>query len=665
MEGLITQQAPQRTIRQPPERVRTPAGLWRMVAEYSLLAGVVVLILAVIPFAWWQETVITAAAALAGFTTVRAKAGELVVWTVCWTMLAAGWLAWARLTSPLSVTSLLALGTVLLVMVPPGVRAVARDMHAQASLDRLAASRDAARYLRRWTALFERIGVPGVEAIEETEHGNGRAVLLRLGAGCPVIFDRLHSHTGSLERAGRFPHNSVRFERADPKDASLVRMHVVERMFLGKPLPLPDLPATMTINDPLPVGLREDGQRASLLLRETATLVLGVRGAGKTNLANLLAALAGRCVDVIICLIDVDKGGRLATPWILPWIEGKAIRPAIDWIATTRDEAEVMLRALLAIREARSESGIGGSKIIPAASMPQILVLCDEMAGLFGQDFTRREGLSNAGFFKLGMDLTRLGRSEAIEPAWFTQRGTGSFTGGNDLKSQCDTRIGLGTATVAEALSAVPDDGYAARLMASLSAPGAALIERRGQRKPLPVMLYRLDPAETADLSRIERIAIENAMIRPDLDELSRNAAGEAWSKRWDNSSLYRKLAAERYPAETREPATAPARDTAIRPLPADTISAWNEMLARPDQLGGLSAGSMARPGAWKGRVVAMVSDPDRQMIGWSPAEIRHRLKAEGLGVARETLSRYLSELVDQGVTERHNGLYRLRRDQL
>lgn len=657
---MATDQAPrERTIRQPRPRVPTPPGLWARCAEWSLFAVIATWLLAVVPL---RPLMV---AALAGFSTVAVcvivarRHRVLSVWAVAWALLADGWLLIARIWSPWQPALLIALAGLLIVMTPIGVRAIAHDIHEQARYASREADRDAAKYLARWTTAFDKLNVPGIRAIEETEHATGRSVLLELPDNGRITVERLGGLSRELERALRTPVNSIRFEKVE-HNAALCRLHVVEKTFLGTDIPLPELPARLTVTKPLPLARQEDGKTAEVLFRELAVMVLGATGSGKTNLLTVLTALFGRCVDTIVLMIDIEKQGRLAAPWMMPWIQGNAPRPAVDWVATTRDEAEIMLKALLRVLEARAASLAGGSKIIPSASQPQFILICDEMAGILGQDFSRKEGLSNAGFFELGKNVTRLGRSEAILPVWATQRATGSFTGGNDLKSQCKLRFGLGTATEQEAMSAVPDDYYAARLMALLSKPGSALINRAGQRMPLPVMLYRLDPSDDhpEDRKRIYQIATENAVIRPAPDALALDAMGRDWEDRWERSDLYRRLMLREHPPEDQP---APERKTAV-PLPADIHDEFNAITGAEElaDLKTISVGGKPRS-PWKERVHVLLGE--RPKLGWSVSELRHELKKDGLTVARETVSRHLSSMVDLGVAERHNDRYRLRQD--
>ena len=102
----------------------------------------------------------------------------------------------------------------------------------------------------------------------------------------------------------------------------------------------------LSIDNPIPIGVYEDGQVCSVTLREMATLIVGLRGSGKSNLLNVLLAQLARCADVLIFAIDL-KGGRMAAPWIEPWLDHRTPRPVVDWLATDREEAERMLRALL------------------------------------------------------------------------------------------------------------------------------------------------------------------------------------------------------------------------------------------------------------------------------------------------------------------------------
>lgn len=249
-----------------------------------------------------------------------------------------------------------------------------------------------------------------------------------------------------------------------------------------------------------------------------------------SNLLNVLLAQLSRCPDVLVFAIDL-KGGRMAAPWIEPWLAGRTDRPVVDWLATDREEAERMLRALLRAVDARSRSGSGGEKIIPSPRQPAILLVCDEIAVILGIGMggprNPLEGVTNTTLAGLATQLVMTGRSEAIDLIMATQRGTVTMTGSADLKSQCALRIGLGVASEADARLIIPDDVRIATDLARLLHPGSGIVQQGKDGRVVPVKFYRIEH------EAISQIAEEFAQIRPRPDKLLEDALGEDYATRW------------------------------------------------------------------------------------------------------------------------------------
>jgi hypothetical protein len=249
-----------------------------------------------------------------------------------------------------------------------------------------------------------------------------------------------------------------------------------------------------------------------------------------SNLLHVLLAQLARCPDVLIFAIDL-KGGRMAAPWVDPWLAGWTPRPVVDWLATDREEAERMLRALQRAVQARSRSGSGGEKISPSPWQPAILLVCDEIAVILGMGMggprSSAEGVTNATLAGLATQLVMTGRSEAIDLIMATQRGTVTMTGSADLKSQCALRIGLGVASEADARLIIPDDVQIAADLARLRHPGTGIVQQGKYGRVLPVKFYRIEH------DAISEIAQRYGEVRPRPDSLLEEALGEDYATRW------------------------------------------------------------------------------------------------------------------------------------
>jgi len=527
-----------RTSERPPETAAPPPARERTARQQSLAFG----------------PLITGALYLAGSLASMARLPHLAVIVICVTLgggvviaalitagtglstvyvsacgvAGAAWLAYACVSAPWAwtVAVALALPAAAAIVLYPALR---EREHRAAERARLAAEAAAiARQQRKWPDLLARIGHKGVMFAGQEDTRAGYLVHLRLPGSGRVTYSVLAPATEQLEVAARLRHGSFRFERGD--QAHKVILHVAERDVLAETVPFPDDQGTLSIVRPLPLGLFEDGQVCAVTLREVATLIVGLRGSGKSTLLNVLLAQLARCADVLIFAIDL-KGGRMAAPWIEPWLAGRTPRPVVDWLATDREEAERMLRALLRAVDARSRSGSGGEKIIPSPRQPAILLVCDEIAVILGVGMggprSSLEGVTNATLSGMATQLVMTGRSEAIDPIMATQRGTVTMTGSADLKSQCALRIGLGVASEADARLIIPDDVRIAADLARLRYPGTGIVQMGKQGRVVPVKFYRIE------YEAIGEIAERYGRIRPGPDKLLEDALGEDYATRW------------------------------------------------------------------------------------------------------------------------------------
>ena len=493
---------------------------------------------------------------------------------------------------------------------------------------------------RKWPDLLARVGHKGIMFAGQHDTLAGYMVHLRLPGTGRVTYTVLVPATEQLEVAARLRHGSLRFERG--VQAHEVILHVAERDVLAETVPLPAEHGTLSIIQPVPVGLFEDGRPCAVTLREVAALIVGLRGSGKSNLLNVLLAQLARCADVLIFAIDV-KGGRMAAPWIEPWLAGRTARPVVDWLATDREEAERMLRALLRAVDARSRSGSGGEKIIPSPRQPAILLVCDEMAVILGVGTggprSSLEGVTNATLAGLATQLVMTGRSEAIDLIMATQRGTVTMTGSADLKSQCALRIGLGVASEADARLVIPDDVRIAADLARLRYPGTGIIQQGKQGRVLPAKFYRIE------YQAIGPIAERYGWIRPGPDRLLEDALGADYATRWSRGPAARIRGGGRH-----QPAAAPAG------IAAPSGSA-GEQLARVT-----SGRAMIRPGVTRPGPPEETGHPDRRRMaamlraagvrGMTASRIGEQLAADGREVARQTIHRWLTEEVAAGRVE-------------
>jgi hypothetical protein len=608
------------------------------------------LLAAVAKVPWWQligaGLLVTACASAAVF--IVSQAAALHCATALWGLCLTGWEAYVARAHVLYRDGWKWLAGMALVLTVVTLYAYSRHLANDAADRRLASARVKQAELGKWAKIFEDVGLGGICAARESQERGGQAVLLTLPASGKITLSMLKSRADNLAAALRLQPGSVSF--AAGAHAGQVIMHLDTVDVLAEPLPFPPGALVLSVTEPLAVGIQSDGSPLLVSLREVAAMITGATGSGKSNLLTVLIALLTMCNDTIVCVIDVGKQGRLAAPWIRPWVEGRCNHPAIEWVATTRREAWDMLTAANRIIDGRAASLIGGSKIEPTPDMPQLVIICDELADLFGM-MGRQQipagAASNAAMAEEGSKLTRKGRSEATMPIWGVQKSTADFTGTTAIKSQCALRFLLGTTSEVDARNAT-DSVAASKLLAQAQHSGSVIISTPGQVSDVLGKLYRLDPADPADLARIDELAQLAGMTRPPLDDISRQAAGAAYEDRWHKSELYQRMLADFHDRTGLAPLAPPPA-----PRPSATAVAEVDIDAEARAIFA-QLGFDAGPEDAKGRMYAMLAE--LSLMGMSVFEIRGGLKKAGLERDRTTIYRWLNDGIRDGKIEKIAG---------
>jgi FtsK/SpoIIIE family len=383
-----------------------------------------------------------------------------------------------------------------------------------------------------------------------TEERSGRVVAMTLPLSGKFTIEDCRNQARHLEIRLRAQEGAVTFEGGAHSGNVVMKIRERDGLATGTSL-TPELRAT-TVNKPFCVGDQEDGTPQMMTVREVHTMIVGTTGSGKSNLLNVIIAQLAYCPDTIIWVIDM-KGGRFARPWFQAWGEGHAAMPAIDWLATTRAEAETIMRALPVAVDVRARSGLGGNKIIPSPSMPQIMLVCDEMAVLFGSERGGRNQVgqdreTNTWFGSQAVEVGQMGRSEAVGTIWAGLRGTASVTGPSDLKAVVDQRIALRPSSEAELLWSIPDAYFAAKQLTYLGdTPGVGVMARGKQVSQIIKFIHhdhiegvcgadQGDPRCPAECP-VYRSSVETAPIRPRLDRMTAQALGASYAQRWVRAS--------------------------------------------------------------------------------------------------------------------------------
>jgi len=524
------------TVRRP---VEVEQHLWPHCLESGALA-----IAALLVAAWvlnkFPQAVPTWAIASTGLVLAVIVAGTalqvtmsvpVAAWLLGWGLLAAGWLTAARLAGlwhPVLWFALIIPGLVLAVLGAPAI-GHHRDEIRRAAGD--AEKRRAERKLRKWEIMFRQLGVSARILLErEPEEGGVREVYGRVSKpGDPpgwrgIQFSQLAALAPLIAAARRLPEDAVQFSQPKGSSSADFVLHLREETGPRADVYLPAENQPRTINRPFALGVLANKRPFELLYREVTVIIIGVKGSGKTNLENVFIAQLARCIDAVIFMIDL-KGGRAARPWMMPWVQGDTPRPVIDWLATTREEADLMLDALLAGGAARARSGQGWEKIIPDADTPAVILVCDETAVMTGHGI-RKDGLSN---FTLAQKLSQLVetyRSEAFEQLIAALRGNVDIMGTTGVKAMSEVRIGLRVTQASDGSSVFPDDPHAAQVLARIRDKGDGIAKVGADLSP-KIHFYRMSP------ELIDNIARWAGSIRPAPEPRLAAAMGEAYEQRW------------------------------------------------------------------------------------------------------------------------------------
>lgn len=272
------------------------------------------------------------------------------------------------------------------------------------------------RVRRQFLAGVRRVGlvtaedlVPVVGRVRDVPAGERLA--LRLPPGCTV--DRIEAAAEELAVCLRV--RDVRAKRS-PDDASRVWLTVVRRdpLAVSAPLPWPAAEAArMSLWEPVPVGVDEDGQPVTVSLVERNVLFGAEQGGGKSVAQSQLVAAAALDPDTDLYLFD-GKRVELA-PWAPCAMEsvGPDVQAACDVLDGLVDEMDRRYELLLGQRRRKIERDDG---------LRLIVVVVDELAFYTAGGNDRAAKALRAGFSDRLHALIARGRAAGIIVLAATQK---------------------------------------------------------------------------------------------------------------------------------------------------------------------------------------------------------------------------------------------------
>lgn len=559
---------------------------------------------------WWA-----AGAGLAAAGTVAARAAQRgvsragVVYRGCCWAGAGAWTGWALATSPWSVDTLAGLAVGGLVA---GLGGAELSDHEQRVTARRAQAVEAARVAEEaarvaageeavaaarvevalvWEARLARVAqLSGVvvEGVQEWPSGAGYSLQVRLPQG-GATWRNIASCVDGLAADADLPHGcGVEVAPGPSRQVAILQVATVDTTAV--PQPYPDDTSELSYAQPLPIGMLRASRVAHVELLDDPALIVARIGSGKSNLLQVINADLVRCTDALIWHIDLNGAG-MSRPWLTPWLRGTTGRPVIDWVASTAQEAEVMLTAAISIAKRRKTAysalmdSVNDDKIPISPQVPAIVIVLDEGAEVVA---------ANRGQKTLATKLDEListARASRVQVVASALRATAEILP-TSIKAMAGTRLFLRPTDEHEVAQLL---GWRTGVsLDDVSTPGSGLLRAAGSAAVMPVRVWRMAPAQIAALT------VAAGGLRPRLDPASSAAAaGPAYSNRWNRYLAWYKSQGgnpmpQHIPGNTDDAAgshttrpTTSANPAATSPrTPADTTGQASEQLTGMAALG-------------------------------------------------------------------------------
>lgn len=475
---------------------------------------------------------------------------------------AGGWCSWAITDGPWSRWGIgtLTAGALLLGGAMAGAhrieeKAAEKNAEAEVAAKRASLDGQAAEKAAEWNERLARV-CPGllvqIVGVEEWETGAGFTLDGECAGG--TKWKDFKPYQDALAADAKLPEGcGIEVGPGAHRGAVLISVSVKNALIADADYPADYSP--LSINGPAPIGVYRDGEQAAPVMRQRSGLIVGRRGSGKTNLMNVQIANQVRMTDNLVWVIDLNGGG-LALPWLHAWeAAGRPGRPPVDWVADTPAKALAMAQAALRIAKARKpgykkrEIAANDDKLPVGPDVPAITLNNDEIAELFSPRARRDETLRQVG--DTLVQVMEIARAAAVNILNAALRATQDVVSEPQLLKQASLRIGMKSdETEMNYLfgwgdKASPDEA---------PYPGCGFMKLEDD-PARPLKVYRLKPALIADIVKA------TCNLRPELDELSRRAAGDAYANRWDGTSHLLGVtgSAPQAPAVPDPPAAAPA----------------------------------------------------------------------------------------------------------
>ncbi|MFF5102011.1 hypothetical protein [Streptomyces sp. NPDC000134] len=472
---------------------------------------------------------------------VRNTGRTLATRAASW-LVGAGWTTWAMTHGPLTWAALGSLAT-MGVGIGAAARSAAlfeeareeealaaemRQVAAELSADRRAIAAQWVDRIARVCSITVR-----VVGVEQWATGAGYSIDAELPAG-GATWNKIAAESARLSADARLPHGCT--ATASPGihqgrviiDVTTVNVLEQERTYPANYGPL-------SVHTGIPWGYRTNAEQILAYLREQCALIVGPTGSGKTNMVHSILAGFARADDILTWVIDLNAGSA-GLPWVLPALngeidtpDGQAVRPGIDWLAGTYDEAMTMLDVAVRVAKQRKMGyqdllAHANTDLLPiSAKIPQIMLVIDEGAEILASPDRQVRKLGD----KI-LEVIRIARAMGIRTVLTALGATGSVLSNLMIRREAKVRVAL-------------TGGEKEGMDLSKMFPGSRGL--RVEQAPHKGAGFMGTPESPAALfkawrilpNQIREIIAATSERHPTLDAVSAKAAGPAYARRWDS----------------------------------------------------------------------------------------------------------------------------------
>ncbi|GGQ42456.1 hypothetical protein GCM10010267_00130 [Streptomyces griseorubens] len=600
-------------------------------------------------------------------------------------LVGAGWTTWAMTHGPLTWAALGSLATI-----GVGIGAAARSTaHYEEAREEEALAAEQRQIAAELSAERRAIAVEWIDRIqrvcsitvrvvgvEKWETGTGYSIDAELPPG-GTTWNKIAAESARLSADARLPHGCT--ATASPGihqgrviiDVTTVNVLEQERTYPADYGPL-------SLHTGIPWGYRTNAEEIRAYLREQCALVVGPTGSGKTNMVHGILAGFARAEDILTWVIDLNAGSA-GLPWVLPALNGevkaeggKPVRPGIDWLAGTFEEAVTMLDTAVTVAKQRKMGyqellARHNTDLLPISpQVPQIMLVIDEGAEILASSDRQMRKLAE----KI-LEVIRIARAMGIRTVLTALGATGSVLGNLMIRREAKVRVAL-------------TGGEKEGMDLSKMFPGSRGL--RTEQAPYKGSGFMGTPESPAALfktwrvlpNQIRDIIAATSDRHPRLDDLSAKAAGPAYARRWDTErTAWMRDHTPSTPAEAGPTGAGSGLNlSALRTdRPAEQVSPEEEMLrefraqidaqfgtapdphpasggAEPPAAGGLNLsalrGEQDNPAQQAALALLLAAGPD----GTGASAIARAL-ADEHGTSRQTVVGWLRDWTRQGIAVR------------